>query len=68
VTVHPVRFVVASLVGFLVVAGAGLAAQTPEDAAQAVADSWLKLVDRGDYPASWDQSASALKGAVKQAS
>jgi hypothetical protein len=67
-TIHPGRFVAASLIGFLVVAGATLAAQTPEDAAQAVADSWLKLVDGGDYPASWDQAASALKGAVKQAS
>ena len=50
------------------VAGATLAAQTPEDAAQAVADSWLKLVDGGDYPASWDQAASALMGAIKPAS
>ena len=39
----------------------------PEDAAQAAAESWLKLVDDGNYAASWEQAAKVFKGAVKQA-
>ena len=39
-------------------------AEKPEDAAQAAADSWLKLVDEGDYEASWEQTAALFKGAV----
>jgi len=60
-------FIVACLVGFSAVAGLASAAGRPEDAAQAAAESWLRLVDGGDYSASWDQAAKALKGAVKQA-
>jgi hypothetical protein len=41
-------------------------ADTPEDAAQAAAESWLTIVDGGDYAGSWEQAARALKGAVKQ--
>jgi hypothetical protein len=59
-------FVVVCLAAFLVVVGVAFADGTPEDAAQAVAESWLRLVDGGDYPASWDQAAPALKGAVKR--
>jgi hypothetical protein len=44
-----------------------LAADKPEDAAQTAAESWLKLVDVGDYAGSWDQAARVFKGAVKQA-
>ena len=36
----------------------------PEDAAQAAADSWLKLVDEGKYAESWEQAAKLFKGAV----
>jgi hypothetical protein len=61
------RFMVASLVTFFGVAGAAFAADAPEDAAQAAAATWLRLVDGGNYPASWDQAAKAFKGAVKQA-
>jgi Protein of unknown function (DUF4019) len=39
-------------------------ANTPEDAAQAAADSWLKLVDTGNYEASWEQAAKVFKSAV----
>jgi hypothetical protein len=53
------------LVAFL--AGPAVAAGKPEDAAQSVAESWLKLVDDGNYAASWDQAAKVFKGAVKQA-
>lgn len=35
-----------------------------EDAAQAAADSWLKLVDSGNYEASWEQAAKVFKGAI----
>ena len=64
--IHPRRFIVACLIGFFVFVGVAFAAETPEDAAQAAAESWLKLVDGGDYSASWDQAAKAFKGAVKQ--
>lgn len=40
------------------------AAGKPEDAAQAAAESWLKLADQGQYDASWDQAARLFKGAV----
>ncbi len=39
-------------------------AQSREDAAQAKAEAWLKLVDEGKYDASWDQSAGFFKRAV----
>ena len=48
------------------VAGLALAADKPEDVAQAAAESWLKLVDDASYDASWDQAAKVFKGAVKQ--
>ena len=51
----------------LVLVGGTSAADRPEDAAQTAAESWLKLVDDGDYAASWDQAAKVFKGAVKQA-
>ncbi len=40
------------------------AADKPEDAAQAAAESWLKVVDAGDHAKSWDQAAAFFKGAV----
>ena len=43
----------------------GLGGGQAEDAAQAAAESWLRLVDGGDYSGSWNQAASAFKGAVK---
>jgi hypothetical protein len=49
------------------VASAGLAAESREDAAQAAAESWLKLVDDGRYAASWEQAARVFKSAVTQA-
>ena len=48
-------------------AGVSFGAQAPEDSAQAAAEAWLSVVDRGDYAASWEQAAQALKGTVKQA-
>ena len=57
---------VVCLIGLLVVVGGAFAADKPEDAAQAAAESWLKLVDDRNYSASWDQAAKVFKGAVKQ--
>ncbi len=59
--------VVTCLIAFFVVVGVASPAETPEDAAQVAAESWLRLVDGGNYSASWDQAAKPLKGAVKQA-
>jgi hypothetical protein len=58
-------FMTGCLVAFLA-APAG-AADKPEDAAQAAAESWLKLVDDGNFAASWEQAAKVFKGAVNQA-
>ncbi len=56
---------VASLVVMaLSVAGATYAAGTPEDLAQAAAESWLKLTDAGNADASWEQAAALFKGAL----
>jgi hypothetical protein len=51
----------------LFAAGVAVAADKPEDVAQGAAEAWLKLVDDGNYPASWEQAAKVFKGAVKQA-
>ena len=53
---------VVGIVAFIAVSS--WAASKPEDDAQAAAESWLKLVDKGGYDASWDQAAKLLKGAV----
>lgn len=44
--------------------GPAFASNKPEDAAQAAAETWLKLVDDGMYDASWDGAAKLFKGAV----
>src|SRR5215472_12844694 len=54
-------FAVTFLVGTLAQGG-----DKPEDKAQASAESWLKLVDEGQYDASWDQAAKYFKGAVSK--
>jgi hypothetical protein len=61
------RSVVAALLLGLLWAGSSRAADKPEDAAQAAAESWLKLVDAGDYGASWEQAAKLFKGSVTKA-
>lgn len=45
-------------------AGLSWGAQEREDAAQAAAEAWLKLVDNGEYDASWEDAAALFKGAV----
>jgi hypothetical protein len=53
---------------FLLTIGLGAAptwsAEAPEDAAQAAAESWLKLVDAEQYAESWEGAAALFKGAV----
>jgi len=41
-------------------------AEDPQAAAQVAADSWLKIVDAGDYALSWQQASKLFKGAVTQ--
>lgn len=61
------RSIVAAIAVVVCLVGSVVAADKPEDAAQAAAESWLRMVDAGDYAGSWDQAAKAFKGAVKQA-
>ncbi|MFL6215539.1 MAG: hypothetical protein ACJ74J_16785 [Blastocatellia bacterium] len=35
--------------------------QTPEKAAQEAAESWLRLIDAGQYAESWDELAEVAK-------
>lgn len=49
-----------------ILAAPALPADKPEDAALAAAESWLQLVDDGNYAMSWEQAARNFKGAVKQ--
>src|SRR5262245_23273852 len=58
------RSSVAALLLGLALAAPLHAADAPEDAAQAAAESWLKLVDAGNYDESWDQAARLFKGSV----
>jgi hypothetical protein len=44
--------------------GCGKGNPAAETAAVAAAQSWLSLVDAGQYDASWDQAAQAFKAAV----
>ena len=37
-----------------------------EEAAVAAAESWLKVVDAGQYDQSWDQAATVFQGAVSK--
>lgn len=44
--------------------GDAVASDTPQDAAQKAAESWLKLLDEGKYGESWDAAAALFKSAV----
>ena len=57
-------FILAAGAGFLTGSPVQAAEKTPEQAAQQAAESWLALVDSGDYSKSWDQSAQLIKGQV----
>ena len=43
-----------------------LAQVASTEAAQKAAQSWLALVDKGDYGATWDQSAEMFKAALSK--
>jgi hypothetical protein len=43
-----------------------LRADTPEEAAQATALAWLRLIDAGDYARSWDESAAIFRNSISQ--
>lgn len=56
-----------ALISFLLVLSAGIVtAQHPqkEEAAVAVAQGWLLLVDQGKYSASWEEASEYFKNAV----
>ena len=57
---------VACLAAFFAMASLA-AAQAPEDAAQAAAESWLGVVDAGNHAGSWDAAAKLLRASVSQA-
>ena len=48
----------------MLLAGATIVAQSAEDAAQAAGESWVKIVDAGNYGESWDEAATVFKNAV----
>ena len=54
----------------LMVAGTAAvhAAETNEAAAARGAEAWLKLIDTGQYGASWDEASSTFRKAVPRAS
>ena len=61
---HALRRNALTMAFVLALATPALAADKPEDAAQAAAESWLKVVDAGDYANSWDRAAAFFKSAV----
>ena len=54
------------IAAFTAVSAVCATAQEKEKAAQAAADSWLKLVDAGDYAQSWKDAAQYFKAAVSK--
>ena len=58
-----VSLVVLMMVGMLQFAHAGSA---KEQKAEAAALAWLKLVDNGEYAASWDDAAAYFKNAISK--
>lgn len=55
---------IARLAIVLLLAGTTLTAQTAEDAAQAAAESWLRIVDTGNYGSSYEETATVFKTAM----
>jgi predicted membrane-bound mannosyltransferase len=59
----------ASALTFLLLAVAAAparAAETSEAAAQKAAEAWLKLIDAGQYGASWDEASASFRKAVSR--
>jgi Protein of unknown function (DUF4019) len=57
------RFAIIALLSLIMVASAQTQDQNTE-AAQKAAESWLALIDAGNYDGSWEQAAALFKGAV----
>jgi hypothetical protein len=59
---------ISRMAAVMLLVGTTLAAQAPDDAAQAAAqaaaEAWLKIVDAGNYGSSWDEAASMFKSGV----
>jgi hypothetical protein len=53
-----------ALAALLTAAACAAPADTKEQAGQAAALSWLKLIDDGDYAGSWEQAAAHFREAV----
>jgi hypothetical protein len=60
---------IAALAGLLLLAspGAPAADETATRVAVQAAETWLRLVDRGEYGSSWDAAAALFKGAMTRA-
>ena len=58
------RVVALLIAAVLVDRMAALAAEKPDEAAQAAAQKWLALVDAGNYGESWESAASMFKKAL----
>lgn len=56
-----------AVAGVLLAAGSARGDEASEKAAVAAADAWLKVVDAGQYGASWDQASRLFKAAVGRA-
>ena len=54
------------LVQFLAAAATPAPAADPVDSAREAAESWLTLVDAGEYDQSWERAASFFKQQVRQ--
>ena len=53
-----------TFVVLLAISGMAVAQEKEKKDAETAAQSWLALVDKGDYGASWDAAASVFKSAV----
>ena len=60
------RAIALTCVLLAVAAAPARAAETSEAAALQAAEAWLKLVDAGQYGASWDEASSAFRKAVSR--
>ena len=58
------RFKVSMVAIVMLLACAAVRAQAPDDAAQAAAESWLKIVDTGNYGSSYEETATVFKSAM----
>lgn len=55
------RILMCVVIVSMALAAGALAADKPEDVAQAAAESWLKLTDGGNGAASWEQAAKLFR-------